>query len=427
MTCAGHHHRLAAHFSSLLDGGEEMSRALTGVRVLDLTGALSGPYCTLILGDLGAEVIKIEPPEGEIFRNIGPYYQGEWSGYFVAVNRNKRGIVLNLKTQAGREAFYDLVRVSDVVLDNFRPGVLERLRIDYPTLSAINPRIITSSITGYGSTGSRKHRAAFDLCVQAAGGILSVTGQEDGALAKVGTPIGDLAAGQFAAIGILAALAERNRSGRGQQVDVSMFDCQVSLLAYWVPWYHLSGVVPKPLGTGHLGITPHGAYRTKDGQIAMVIGSQKFWTQLCQILGVPDMATETRFADAKKRRENRLELKRIMEEILSTRTTAEWMAEMEEVGIPAAPVNTLDETFAEPTIKERNMVVAVKQPRAGLVHMAGNPVKMSRTPGEEFTPAPTLGEHTREVLTSLLGYSEERVESMLDEGSAAQSNPAEHQ
>ncbi len=404
-----------------------MAKALTGVRVLDLTGALSGPYCTLILADLGAEVIKIEPPEGDIFRNIGPYYQGEWSGYFVAVNRNKRGIVLNLKTQAGREAFYDLVRISDVVLDNYRPGVLQRLRIDYPILSEINPRVITCSVTGFGSTGSYKHRAAFDLCVQAAGGILSVTGQEDGDLAKVGTPIGDLAAGQFAAIGILAALAERSVSGRGQQVDVSMFDCQVSLLAYWVPWYFLSGVVPKPLGTGHLGITPHGAYRTKDGQIAMVIGSQKFWAQLCQILGVPDMATEPRFENAKKRRANRHELKQIVEEILSSGTTAEWMARMEEVGIPAAPVNTLDKTFAEPIIKERNMVVAVKQPRAGEVHMAGNPIKMSRTPGEEFTSTPALGEHTREVLTSLLGYSAERVQQLLDAGAASQMVAAEEE
>jgi CoA:oxalate CoA-transferase len=401
-----------------------MAKALTGTRILDLTGALSGPYCSLILADLGAEVIKIEPPEGDIFRNIGPYYQGEWSGYFVAVNRNKRGIVLNLKTEAGLQAFYDLVRVSDVVLDNFRPGVLERLRIDYPTLSEINPRVVTCSITGFGSFGSYKHRAAFDLCVQAAGGILSITGQEDGDLAKVGTPIGDLAAGQFAAIGILAALAERARSGRGQQVDVSMFDCQVSLLAYWVPWYHLSGEVPKPLGTGHLGITPHGAYRTRDGQIAMVIGSEKFWVQLCDVLGIPEMATDPRFENAKKRRENRHELKRIMEEILSGQTTAEWMAKMEQVGIPAAPVNTLDKTFAEPPIKERNMVVAVKQPRAGLVHMAGNPVKLSRTPGEEFTPTPALGEHTTEILTSLLGYPMERVQQMLDAGAASQFAPA---
>jgi CoA:oxalate CoA-transferase len=397
-----------------------MAKALTGLRVLDLTGALSGPYCTLIMADLGAEVIKIEPPDGDIFRNIGPYYQGEWSGYFVAVNRNKRGIVLNLKTDAGREAFYDLVRKSDVVLDNFRPGVVDRLQVSYPILSEINPRIICCSITGWGSDTSIKHRAAFDLCVQAAGGLMSVTGQEDGTVAKVGTPIGDLAAGQFAAIGILTALAERANSGRGQHVDISMFDCQLSLLAYWVPWYFLGEETPGPLGTGHLGISPHGAYSTKDGKIAMVIGSEKFWRQLCEVLGIPGIASEERFETAKKRRANREELKHIIEDIMSTRTTAEWMADMERIGIPAAPVNTLDKAFAEPAAEERHMVVSVEQPRSGRVHMAGNPIKLSRTPGEDFEPTPALGEHTSEVLTELLGYSAERVEQLLKEGAAVQ-------
>ncbi|MGI5837428.1 MAG: CaiB/BaiF CoA transferase family protein [Chloroflexota bacterium] len=397
-----------------------MKKALTGVRVLDLSGALSGPYCGLLLADLGAEVIKVEPPSGDIFRNIGPYYQGEWSGYFVAVNRNKRGIVVDLKNEAGLQVFYDLVRVCDVVLDNFRPGVVERLRIDHDTLSKINPKIISCSITGYGSTGVYKHKAAFDLCVQASGGLMSVTGQEDGTLAKVGTPIGDLAAGQFAAIGILAALAERSSSGLGQHVDISMFDCQISLLAYWVPWFYLSGEVPKPLGTGHLGISPHGAYSTKDGQIAMVIGSEKFWRQLCEILGISHLADDPRFDTAKKRRDNRHELKEIIEEILRTRTTAEWMVEIERIGIPAAPVNTLDKAFAEPVIAERNMIVSVEQPRAGKVHMAGNPIKMSRTPGEEFAPTASLGEHTAEVLKDLLDYSEEKIDQLLHQGAIKQ-------
>lgn len=397
-----------------------MSKALTGIRVLDLTGALSGPYCGILLADLGADVIKIEPPEGEIFRNIGPYYQGEWSGYFVAVNRNKRGIAIDLKSETGRQVFYDLVRVCDVVLDNFRPGVLERLHINHDTLSNINPKIITCSITGYGSTGSFKHKAAFDLCVQAAGGLMSVTGQEDGSLAKVGTPIGDLAAGQFGTIGILAALVERSVSGQGQHIDISMFDCQISLLSYWVPWYFLSGEVPKPLGTGHLGISPHGAYRTKDGQIAMVIGSEKFWRQLCEILAITHLVDDPRFDTTKKRRDNRHELKLIIEEVLSTRTTVEWMAEIEEIGIPAAPVNTLDKAFAEPVIAERNMVISVEQPRAGKVHMAGNPVKMSRTPGEDFKPTAALGEHTSEVLRSLLDYSQEQIDQLLSEGAIKQ-------
>ncbi len=397
-----------------------MRKALTGTRVLDLTGALSGPYCGTLLADLGAEVIKVEPPEGEIFRNIGPYYQGEWSGYFVAVNRNKRGISLNLKSDQGREVFYDLVRTSDVVLDNFRPGVVGRLQIDHDTLTKINPKVVTCSITGYGSTGVYKNKAAFDLCVQAAAGLMSVTGQEDGSVAKVGTPIGDLAAGMFGALGILAALNERATSGEGQHVDISMFDCQISLLAYWVPWFFLSGEVPKPLGTGHLGISPHGAYRTKDGKIAMVIGSEKFWRQLCEVLGVPHLAADPRFDTTKKRREKRDELKVIIEEIMSGHTTEEWMVRIEEVGIPAAPVNTIDKAFAEPCVPERNMVVSVEQPRAGKVHMAGNPVKLSRTPCEEFTPTASLGEHTTEVLSGLLGYSQDRIDELLKTGAARQ-------
>jgi CoA:oxalate CoA-transferase len=402
-----------------------MSKALTGLRILDLTGALSGPYCSLILGDMGAEIIKIEPPDGDIFRNIGPHYQGEWSGYFVAVNRNKKGIVLNLKTEGGLRTFYDLVRASDVVLDNFRGGVLERLRIDYETLSGINPRIISCSITGFGPTGPYGRRAAFDLCVQAFSGILSVTGMEDGEPNKVGVPIGDLAAGMFGVIGILAAVAERAGSGRGQRVDVSMFDSQLSLLTYWIPWYFLSADIPRPLGTGHMGISPHGAYRTKDGQIAMVIGTERFWRLLCEVLDAPYLIADPRFETQKKRRQNRHELRQIMEEILSTQTTAEWMASLDDAGIPAAPVNTVDKAIGEPLTRERNMVVAVDQPRAGAVHMAGNPVKMSRTPGEEFSPTPGLGEHTLEILASLLGYSQQKIEQLQAEGAVAQFRPPE--
>lgn len=400
-----------------------MARALTGLRVLDLSGALSGPYCSLILGDMGAEVIKIEPPSGDIFRHIGPHYQGEWSGYFVAVNRNKLGIVLNLKVDSAREAFYDLVRVSDVVLDNYRGGVAERLGIDHATLTEINPRIITCSITGFGPTGPYSNRAAFDLCVQAASGVISLTGTEEGECAKLGVPVGDLAAGQFAAIGILGALAERNSSGRGQHVDVSMFDTQLSYLSYWVPWYFLSGQVPRPLGTGHMGIAPHGTFRTSDGQLAMVIGTERFWALLCGVLGTPELTSDPRFDTVRKRRENRHELKGIMEAILTTRTTAEWMELMDEAGIPASPVNTVDRALSEPIVRQRNMVVSVEQPRAGRVHMAGNPVKMSRTPGEEFTPTPALGEHTADVLARLLGYPEERIHLMLQEGAAVQFQP----
>lgn len=400
-----------------------MTGALSGLRVLDLTAALSGPYCSLILGDLGADVIKIEPPEGEIFRHMGPYYRGEWSSYFVGLHRNKRGIVLDLKKKLGRETFLDLVKASDVVLNNFRPGVLDRLAIPYAVMKDVNPRIIVASITGYGSTGSCQHRSAFDLAVVAASGVLSVTGSEEGELAKPGVPVADLSAGMFAVIGILTALNERNTSGLGQHVDISMFDTQISMLSYLVSWYTAAGDVPKPLGTSHLGMEPYGAFKTKDGFLVWTIGTESFWRQLCRVLEVPDLALDSRFDVVQHRHANRNELRQILEGILSTRTTAEWVALMEDAGIPAAPVNTLDKALQEPCVAERQMLVEVDQPRYGKAHMAGNPVKLSRAADEKFTPTPALGEHTVEVLSSVLGYPRAKIEALLHEGAVMQYRP----
>ncbi len=400
-----------------------MAGGLSGLRVLDLSAALSGPYCSLILGDLGADVIKIEPPEGEIFRHMGPYYRGEWSSYFVGLHRNKRGVVLDLKKKLGRETFLDLVKASDVVLNNFRPGVLDRLQIPYAVMKDVNPRIIVASITGYGSTGSCRHRSAFDLAVVAASGVLSVTGSEEGELAKPGVPVADLSAGMFAVIGILTALNERNATGLGQHVDISMFDTQLSMLSYLVSWYTAAGDVPKPLGTSHLGMEPYGAFKTKDGSLVWTIGTESFWKQLCKVLGVPDLATDPRFDVVANRHANRKELKKILEEILSTRTTDEWVALMEEAGIPAAPVNTLDKALQEPCVAERNMLVEVDQPRYGKALVAGNPVKLSRAAAEKFTPTPALGEHTVEVLSSVLGYSRTKIDTLLHEGAVMQYRP----
>ena len=395
-----------------------MARTLSGIRVLDLTAALSGPYAAMMLGDLGAEVIKIEPLEGEFFRILGPYFKGEWSAYFVGCNRNKLGVALNLKAKAGLEAFYDLVRNSDVVLDNFRPGVVKRLKIDHETLSAINPRVITCSITGYGSEGSYKDRTAFDLCVQAASGMISITGTEDGEVVKVGAPIGDLTAGQNAVIGILGAMVERGNSGKGQHVDISMFDSQISLLCYQVSWYTTSGVVPRPIGTGHLGFEPHGSYKAKDGSLVLMIGTEKFWVDLCKVLGLEDLLTDPRFNPIKARNANRHELRVILEEVLSARTVEEWMQILVAAGIPSAPVNTLDKALQAPPTRERNMLVSLDQPGWGKAQVVGNPVKFSRTRCEEFAPAPRLGEHTRDVLHALLEYSDEKIEQMVRDGAA---------
>ncbi len=393
-----------------------MSRTLSGIRVLDLTAALSGPYTAMMLGDLGAEVIKIEPLEGEPFRLMGPHFKNDWSVYFVGCNRNKMGLALNLKLAAGLDIFYRLAEQADVVLDNFRPGVLARLKIDHETLSALNPRIITCSITGYGSEGTYRDRTAFDLCVQAASGMLSITGTEDGHLCKVGAPIGDLAAGQNAAIGILGALFERERSGLGQHIDISMFDSQLSLLCYQVSWYATSGIVPKPLGTGHLGIEPHGTYAAADGQLVLMIGTEKFWLELCDALGMAELKADPRFNPIGNRHANRQELRRIIEEVLATKTVAEWIEILVEAGIPAAPVNTLDKALQSPPTRERNMLVQVEQPGWGGAHVVGNPVKFSRTPCEEFAPAPGIGEHTRDILHALLGYSGAEIDRLAGDG-----------
>lgn len=399
-----------------------MTKGLTGLRVLDLSAALTGPYCSMILADQGADVIKIEPPEGEIFRNLGPYYRGEWSAYFVGLHRNKRSAVLDLKTEGGLRTFHDLVKKSDVVLNNFRPGVTQKLRIDYNTLSSLNPKIITCSITGFGSEGSMKHRTAFDLAIQAASGVLSVTGTEEGELVKNGVPVADLGAGMFAAIGILTALHERSISGVGQHVDISMFDTQISMLSYLVSWYTASGDIPRPLGTGHLGFAPYGSYKTKDGHLVWAISTDKFWPKLCQALGVPELIDDPRFDVIAKRQANRDELRKILEDILSQRTTAEWMALMEEAGIPSAPVNRINEALEEPCVKERNMLVDLDQPRYGeRARVVGNAIKLSRTPGEDFTPCPALGEHTVEVLSQLLEYPNDIIQQLLDSGCAMQS------
>ncbi|MHB0868941.1 MAG: CaiB/BaiF CoA transferase family protein [Chloroflexota bacterium] len=397
-----------------------MSRGLTGLRVLDLSQALSGPYAGMILGDLGAEVIKIEPPDGEIFRNMGPYYRGEWSSYFISIHRNKKGVVLDLKKEGGRQAFLDLVKASDVVLNNFRPGVLERLGIPYSLIKDVNRRIVVASITGYGSTGSSRHKTAFDLAVQAASGVLSVTGTEAGELVKCGVPVADLAAGMFAVIGILTALNERKVSGEGQHVDVSMFDTQLSMLSYLLSWYTSTGDIPGPIGTSHQGLEPYGAFKTKDGHLVWTIGTEGFWLQLCQVLGIPELASDPRFDTVKNRHANRREMKRILEDILASRTTDEWMVLMEEAGIPSAPVNNLAQALQEPCVQERHMLVEVDQPGYGKAHIAGNPVKLSRSSSEEFTPTPALGEHTVEVLKEVAGYPPESIEKLLREKAAVQ-------
>ncbi|HXH11504.1 MAG TPA: CoA transferase [Alphaproteobacteria bacterium] len=390
-----------------------MTRPLSGVRVLDLSQFLAGPYGTQILADLGAEVIKIEQPGvGDGCRGFPPHFRHGFSGYFLAVNRNKKSLTLDLKLAEGREVFYDLVRCSDVVYDNFRPGVTKRLRIDYDTLKALNPRIISCSVSGYGQTGPYKDRPSFDNIIQAMGGLMSYNGEEGRPPVKMGAPIGDMMGGIVASQGILAALYQRERTGQGQVIDIGLLDCQVSLLIYRAQYYWIAGEIAEPLGNVHRVIAPTASFQTKDGYVVIDAGQDKFFYQLCEAVGLPDLAHDPRFEHRPERLANRAALMSILQQRFTTKTTDEWLEILLAHDVPAGPVNTIDRVLNDPHVKERGMVKEVHDPRHpeyGGWMTTGNPIKLSGMSEEAFSHPPALGEHTDEILTKLLRYSSARV------------------
>jgi len=389
--------------------------ALDGIRVVDLSRVLAGPYCSMILADLGAEVLKVEElPKGDEARQVGPFVGGV-SAYFVSLNRGKKSVTLNLKDPRGRALLTELAGRSDILLENFRPGTMERLGLAYPTLQQINPRLIYASLSGFGQTGPYASRAAFDIVVQGMGGIMSITGEPGRPPVRVGAAVGDLGAGLFTAIGILSALQARERTGLGQQVDVGMLDCQVALLEYAVIRYTATGEIPGPLGTRHPWITPFEAFEAKDGFIVLGVGT-KHWPRFCHTLGLAALAQDRRFATGALRIEHYDALRPIVADVIKTKSVAEWIRRMEEIGIPCGPVNTVDRVVADPQVQARDMIVEVEHEGVGRVSMAGCPVKLSSTPTGIQGPAPHLGEHTREVLTHLLGHSLEQVEALRKEG-----------
>ncbi|MGH7369691.1 MAG: CaiB/BaiF CoA transferase family protein [Candidatus Methylomirabilaceae bacterium] len=383
-------------------------RPLDGIRVVDLSRVLAGPYCSMILADLGAEVVKVEElPRGDEARQVGPFVNGV-SAYFVSLNRGKKSVTLNLKDPRGTALLIELARRSDVLLENFRPGTMERLGLAYRTLQQINPRLIYASLSGFGQTGPYASRAAFDIVVQGMGGIMSITGEPGRPPVRVGAALGDLGAGLFTAIGILSALQARARTGRGQQVDVGMLDCQVALLEYAIIRYTTTGEIPGPLGTRHPWITPFEAFEAKDGFIVVGVGT-KHWRRFCDGLGLAVLAEDPRFATGALRIHHYEILRPIVAEVMRERTVAEWLREMEEIGIPCGPVNTVDRVVADPQVQARDMIVEVEHEGVGTVKMAGCPVKLSSTPAGIQGPAPHLGEHTEEILTTLLGHTIEEV------------------
>jgi len=393
-----------------------VSFPLQGVRILELGQIIAGTYGAQVLSDLGAEVIKIEAPEGDLGRiaSVAPY-KGV-STLFLTFNRNKKSVVINLKTESGRELFHDLVKVSDVVIDNFRAGVLERLKVDYATLSAINPRIIHCSVTGFGADGAYKDYPALDLVIQAISGHLSITGEPGRPPARVGIPLGDLCGGIFSCKAILAALYQRERTGQGCRIETSMFDGMLNLLSYMGTHYLNTGEVPTPQGSAHEFTVPWQAFQAGDGYVVIATRQENFWRKLCAVLGEPALAEDPRFATNPKRLENRAVLIPIIENIVRTRTVAEWLEKLRAAEVPAAPVNDLKGAFAEPPVAEREMIVEYDHPEVGTVRLPGNPIKMSGMTGTISRPAPRLGEHTDAVLTEALSLSAERIAELRRQG-----------
>ena len=389
---------------------------LTDLRVLDVTRVLAGPFAGMVLADLGAEVIKIEEAgRGDDARAFGPFRNGV-SAYFASVNRGKQSVTLHLGTPAGRGLFLRLVERSDVVLENFRPGVMARLGLDYERLRARNPRLIYAAVSGYGQTGPYAHRPAYDAVVQAMGGIMSLTGEEGGPPVRVGVSIADLAAALCAVIGVLGALHHRERSGEGQMVDVAMLDCQVGILENAIARYFVGGEAPCRLGTRHPSITPFQAFETADGSVVLAIGNDRLWAKFCEAVGRPGLAADERFSTNPLRTRHYAALLPLMQEILRAHPTAWWLDAMERAGVPCGPINTIEMLARDPQVAAREMIQEVLDPMAGRMQMAGVPIKLSATPGAIAGPAPALGEHTEEVLSRLLGLGPDAIARLRAEG-----------
>jgi len=398
------------------------NKALSDVRILDLTHMLSGPYGAMILADMGAETIKVEPLHGEgtrkLLANDPKNSLDGFGAYYITLNRNKQSVAIDLKSAEGLEVFYDLVRRSDVVISNFGVGVPERLKIDYATLSAINPRIITCTVTGFGSDGPRPKRPAFDQVAQATGGGMSITGTDPDNPVRSGIPIGDLGGGMFAVMGILSALHERNRSDKGQHVDISMVDCQISMLNYMATMYFLSGEDPYPIGNSHFVHVPYNTFTTSDGFIVIAVITDNFWQNLKQVVPCEEF-NDSKYDTQPGRWKDRDMINERLNAVLSGNTSEYWLQKLEEKRIPCAPVNRFSQALADTQVLHRNMVVDLKHPNGKSTRGPGNPIKLSRTGEESFSAAPLVGEQTEKVLTELLGYQPSRIEELRDKGAIA--------
>lgn len=396
-------------------------RALEGIRVLDLSHVLAAPTATMFLADLGAEVIHVEHPRGDDAREFGPFV-GEpdknRSGYFISLNRNKKSMVLNFKTDGGKEILRALMAVSDVLVENFRPGTMGRLGFSWEEIQKVNPRIIYATISGFGHDALPGYdaRPFYDMAAQAYSGIMSITGPEGGPPCRVGSSIGDIIAGHHAVIGILAALMHRDKTGRGQHFDGSMIDSLFAVLENAVVRHTINGEIPAPLGCRHPTITPFQDFRTKDGAIVVAVGNDALWLKFCAVVGREDLTVDDRFRTNPLRTRHLRTLIPVLEEILAARTTAEWSMIFADAEIPYSPINSIRDICEDPHIRHRGMLVEIDQPLAGKMKIAGSPIRLSETPGRVYAPAPLLGQHTEDILKRILKYSTEDIDRLRREG-----------
>jgi CoA:oxalate CoA-transferase len=391
-------------------------RPLDDLFVVDLSRILSGPVCTMMMADMGAEVIKVEPPPlGDDSRQWGPPFVGGISTYFLSINRNKKSLGLNLKAEEGRRVLRKLIGRADVLIENFRPGVLDKLGFGYEAVAKLNPRTIYCSISGFGHTGPYRDRPGYDVIAQGESGMMDLTGYPDGPPAKLGASLADVVAGLYAFNGICLALLARHRTGKGQHVDISLLDGMVSTLTYHALIYLSTGRSPKRAGTRHPSIVPYECFQAKDGFVNIAVTNQKQWENFCQVLGFAEIASDPRFETMKARLANYGDLRPMIDRVISTMTRAEVMAAMSEVGIPAGPINTVAEILEDPQIHAREMVVELTHPEYGPLRMLGIPIKLSDTPGIVENPPPTFGQHNREVLAKL-GYKENEIANLAKDG-----------
>lgn len=394
-------------------------KPLDGVKVIDLTHMLAGPYAGMVLADLGAEVVKVEPlGSGEMTRGLlknDPNYSFKnFGAYFLTLNRNKKSVSIDLKNKKGLEVFYDLVRSTDVVLNNFSAGVVSKLKIDFENLSSINPKIITCSITGFGETGPHSTRPAYDQIVQAYSGGMSITGKDAKSPTRAGIPIGDLGSGLYSVIGILSALYSREKTQKGQHIDLSLLDVQISLLTYMATMQTLSGIDPEPIGNAHFVHVPYNSFTTSDGFVVIAVITDEFWQSLKSVVNVGSL-DDSKFDSSIDRLKNQAFIENELNKVLSTQTSDYWIDKLNKAKVPCAPINKFSDALNDEQVKHRNMIVEVEHPDGGFVKMPGNPVKMSYTNEESYSSPPHLGTDTREILKNWSKYEDEKIKDLENE------------